>query len=91
MEALLDDWATLLKRRFDALHQQGHYRVPQENGGFHALAAKSRPLRWQAYLRFALAQEPERIGGPSTPSCATIFPTCLGRPTSIRSSAWVTC
>jgi hypothetical protein len=62
VEALLDDWATGLKRRIDAMLQHGHDPAALKRvADFMLCAAKKRPLRWQAYLRFAMAQEPERI------------------------------
>ena len=62
VEALLDDWATLLKRRSDALHQQGHDAASLERmTDFMLCSAKNRSLRWQAYLRLAMVQEPQRV------------------------------
>jgi hypothetical protein len=61
-EALLDDWATCLKKRFDAMHQNDRDPESLERvADFMLCAAESRPLRWQAYLRYAMVQEPERV------------------------------
>ena len=62
VQALLEDWAMLLKPRFDAMHQGGSDRASLKKvADFMLCAARSRPLRWQAYLRFAACQEPERL------------------------------
>ncbi|MHB1561691.1 MAG: hypothetical protein ACYC61_29935 [Isosphaeraceae bacterium] len=62
VHALLDDWAMGLKRRFDAMHQSGSEPASLKRvADFMLVAARSRPLRWQAYLRFAAFQEPERL------------------------------
>ena len=46
VEALLDDWATMLKRRFDALHQQGHDPASLKRmADFMLCSAKNRSLR----------------------------------------------
>jgi len=62
VEALLDDWAVSLKARFDANYHQGRDRMSLKRvADFMLCAARSRPLRWQAYLRFAIVQDPERV------------------------------
>lgn len=60
--ALLDDWATALKQRFDAMRRQGHDQPSLKRvADFMLCAAENRPLRWQAYLRYAMVQEPEKV------------------------------
>jgi hypothetical protein len=62
VEALLDDWASRLKHRFDAMRCQGHDPVSLKRiADFMLCAAKDRSLRWQAYLRYAMVQEPEKV------------------------------
>ena len=62
MHALLDDWATELKKRFDTMYprreDQSHLA---QLADFMLYAAESRSIRWQAFLRYALVQEPEKI------------------------------
>lgn len=62
IERMLDEWSQLLMKRFDAWY---YYHRDQDYlkrlADFALCAAKSRGLRWKAYLRFALAQEPEKI------------------------------
>jgi hypothetical protein len=62
VEALLDEWAARLEKRYDAMYQSGSGQASLKRvADFMLCAARNRPLRWQAYLRFALAQEPERV------------------------------
>jgi hypothetical protein len=62
VETLLDDWATCLKQRFDAMHQHRHDPASlKQVADFMLCAAKSRLLRWQAHLRYAMVQQPERV------------------------------
>jgi hypothetical protein len=62
VEALLDEWASRLKQRYDAMRRQGLDAVSLKRlADFMLCAAKDRSLRWQAYLRYAMVQEPERI------------------------------
>jgi len=62
VEAMLDDWATSLKERFNVMYQRGRDKASLKRvADFMLCAARNRPLRWQAYLRCALAQEPERV------------------------------
>ncbi len=62
VETLLDDWALRLKQRYDAMRRQGHDPATLKRvADFMLCAAKDRPLRWQAYLRYAMVQEPERV------------------------------
>jgi hypothetical protein len=61
-EALLDDWASHLEKRYDALYRQSPDQSSLRRVADYMLcAAKSRPRRWQAYLRYAMAQEPGRV------------------------------
>jgi hypothetical protein len=61
VEALLDDWAIALERRFDAMYQHCHDRESlKEVADLMLCSAENRPLRWQAYLRYAMVQQPER-------------------------------
>jgi hypothetical protein len=59
---LLDEWSQLLMKRFNAWY---YYHRDQDYlkrlADFALCAAISRGLRWKAYLRFALVQEPEKI------------------------------
>jgi hypothetical protein len=60
--ALLDDWATRLKKRFDAMYQRGEDPgFLKRIADFMLGAAEERSIRWQAYLRYALVQESEKI------------------------------
>jgi hypothetical protein len=62
VEALLDDWASRMKQRFDAMRRQNHDPASLKRvADFMLCAAKDRSLRWQAYLRYAMVQEPERV------------------------------
>lgn len=62
VEQLLDDWASGLLKRFDAMYHLG--RDPpylKRIADFALCAAKSRALRWQSYLRYALVQDADRV------------------------------
>ncbi len=62
VEQLLDDWAQGLLRRFDAMYHLG--REPEylkRIADFALCAARSRTLRWKAYLRYASVQEADRV------------------------------
>ena len=62
VEALLDHWAGALKQQFDAMRQRGQDRASLKRvADFMLCAAEDRSLRWQAYLRYAMAQEPEKV------------------------------
>ena len=61
VEALLDDWAGCLQKRYDAMYGAGREQEVPTHCRLYARAAKSRAIRWQAYLRYALAQSPERV------------------------------
>jgi hypothetical protein len=61
-EALLDEWADCLQRRYDAMYGAGGEQdVLKRTADYMLCAAKTRAIRWQAYLRYALAQSPERV------------------------------
>jgi hypothetical protein len=62
IEQLLDDWAHGLLRRFDAMYHLG--RDPEylkRIADFALCAARSRTLRWKAYLRYASVQDPDQV------------------------------
>ncbi len=62
VEPLLDDWAQGLLRRFDALYHLA--REPEylkRIADFALCAARSRTLRWRAYLRYASVQGADRV------------------------------
>jgi hypothetical protein len=62
VEQLLDDWARGLLRRFDAMYHLG--REPgylKRIADFALCAAKSRTLRWKAYLRYASVQDADQV------------------------------
>jgi hypothetical protein len=62
VQAMLDDWARELKKRFDAMHQGGEDPAHlKQIADFMLCAAVNRSIRWQAYLRYAMVQEPEKI------------------------------
>ncbi len=62
VEALLDEWGECLKKRFDEAYLLKPERAPLKRITDYMLcAARSRTLRWQAYLRHALAQQPEGV------------------------------
>jgi len=62
VETLLDDWAGSLKERYDAMYRGASDRTSLKRVADYMLcAAKSRSLRWQAYLRYAMAQDAERV------------------------------
>ena len=62
VEAILDDWAQGLLKRFDAMFGQNSDRADLKRiADFALCAARSRDLRWKAYLRYAAAQEPDRM------------------------------
>jgi hypothetical protein len=62
VETLLDDWARSLKERYDAMYREGADPTSLKKVADYMLcSARSRSLRWQAYLRYAMAQDPERV------------------------------
>ena len=62
VEALLDQWGTRLKERFDELFGRTSQKESLKSIVNSMLcAARSRRLRWQAYLRLALVQSPETV------------------------------
>ena len=90
VEALLDDWANCLQRRYDAMYGAGGEQdVLKQAADYMLCAAKTRAIRWQAYIRYALAQSPRRAcDRSSTLSRRTNSRTCPGGLTSMR---WRTC
>jgi len=62
VETVLNGWAASLKEHYDAMYQGGGDRTSLKKVADYMLcAARSRSLRWQAYLRYAMAQDPERM------------------------------
>lgn len=62
VEALLDEWATGLEQRFNVMYHEGRDMDSLKRvADFMLCAAVSRPIRWQAYLRYAMAQKPDRV------------------------------
>jgi len=62
VEALLDEWSECLKARFDTAFPLKTDRASLNRITDYMLcAARSRALRWQAYLRHALVQQPEGV------------------------------
>jgi len=62
VEAILDDWAEGLLKRFDAMISISRDRADLKRiADFALCAARSRDLRWKAYLRYAAAQEPDQV------------------------------
>src|SRR5271157_4343028 len=62
VEALLDEWGACLKKRFDeAYRDKAEEKSLKRIADYMLCAARSRTLRWQAYLRHALAQQPEGV------------------------------
>jgi hypothetical protein len=62
VESLLDDWAVGLKERYNAMYHQGREQASLKRvADFMLCSARSRPLRWQAYLRYAMVQDPDRV------------------------------
>ena len=60
--SLLNDWARALHRRFDAMHRLGRDETYLRHIADIALcAASERSLRWKLYLRYATAQEHDRV------------------------------
>lgn len=62
VRSLLNAWAESLLDYCDAMFRQGsdaHYR--KRIADFALCAALDRRLRWRAYLRYATAQEPDRV------------------------------
>ena len=62
IETLMNDWANGLLKRFDAM-----LRIGRDNeyllrvADFALCAAIDRPVRWEAYLRYSLAQKPDKV------------------------------
>lgn len=62
VESLMNGWATRLKARFDTIYARSQDRaLLKPIADFMLCAAVDRPLRWQAYLRYALTQEADRV------------------------------
>jgi hypothetical protein len=62
VEALLEDWAQGLLRRFDAMFRIGQDRPYLKRiADFALCAARTRASRWKAYVRYALSQEPDHV------------------------------
>lgn len=62
IEQLLNEWAQSLMNRFDSWYYYHRDREYLKHlADFTLCAAKSRELRWKAYLRFASVQEPEKV------------------------------
>ncbi len=62
VETLLDDWAKSLKECYDAIYREAGNRTSLKRvADFMLCAARSRSMRWQAYLRYAMAQDSERV------------------------------
>jgi len=62
IETLMNDWADGLLKRFDAMLRLGRdsdylLRVAD----FALCAAIDRPVRWEVYLRYSLAQKPDKV------------------------------
>lgn len=62
VEAILDDWAVGLLQRFDAMIGMSRDRADLKRiADFALCAARSRNLRWKAFLRYAATQEPDQV------------------------------
>jgi hypothetical protein len=62
IEAILDDWAEGLLKRFDAMIGLSRDRVDLKRiADFSLCAARSRNLRWKANLSYAATQEPDQV------------------------------
>jgi len=62
VEPLLNDWACALLKRFDAMYSLGRdCEYLKRIADFALCAAKERSLRWRSYLRYATAQEADRV------------------------------
>ena len=62
VEALLEEWGACLKKRFDEAYLLKTEKASLKRITDYMLcAARSRTLRWQAYLRHALVQQPEGV------------------------------
>lgn len=59
---LMDEWASALLDRFDENFRRGSHLEPLHRiADFALCAAESRPLRWKAYTRLAIAQKPDVV------------------------------
>jgi hypothetical protein len=62
IESLLDNWAAGLLRQFGDVYRSGDDRERLKRiADFALCATTSRTLRWDAYVCFALCQEPNRV------------------------------
>ena len=62
VEAILNHWAEALLERFDAMMGMCRDRADLKRiADFALCAARSRDLRWKAFVRYAAAQEPDRV------------------------------
>ncbi len=62
VEAVLNDWAEWLLKRFDAMVGSRRDRADLKRiADFALCAARSRTLRWKSFLRYAATQEPEKV------------------------------
>lgn len=62
VEAILDDWAEGLLKRFDAMIGMSRDRADLKRiADFALCAARSRNLRWKSYVRYAATQEPDQL------------------------------
>jgi hypothetical protein len=62
IEQLLDEWASGLLKRFDAMyHLDRDPAYLKRIADFALCAARSRDLRWKSYLRYAAVQDPDQV------------------------------
>jgi hypothetical protein len=62
IEKLMDEWASGLSKRFDAMYHLRRDPVYLKRiADFALCSARSRMLRWKAYLRYASVQDPDRV------------------------------
>ena len=62
IEKLMDEWASGLLKRFDAMyHLRRDPAYLKRIADFALCAARARTLRWRAYLRYASVQDPDRV------------------------------
>ena len=62
VEKVLDEWASALLKRFDAMHGVGRDREYLKRiADFALCAANARLLRWKSYLRYASVQDVDHV------------------------------
>jgi len=62
VEAMLNDWAEGLLKRFDAMMGAHRHRTDLKRiADFALCATRSRTLRWKAFIRYAASQEPDKV------------------------------